>query len=60
MRLSTHRSVVVPMAILVSTVVLLVLAGCAVDRLKLSIDRGMISPKVNPVWIDTGSSTNVP
>lgn len=38
----------------------LVLSGCAIDKLKLSLDRGVVSPKVTPNWIDTGSPTNIP
>lgn len=40
---------------------ILALGGCAVDHLKVSMDRGGVSPRVEPSWLDhSESKTNSP
>lgn len=61
MRDLRHISSVGSLALLVTTVVVISLAGCAVDHLKMSMDRGVVSPKVESSWLDHRTdSTNTP
>lgn len=61
MRDLRHISFVGPLAFLVATIVAISLAGCAVDHLKMSMDRGVVNPKVEPAWLDHRTdSTNTP
>lgn len=61
MRTSGRTSIVFPLAVVVAIVFAIIMAGCAVDHLKVSMDRGAISPKVESSWLDhMDGSTNTP
>lgn len=61
MSTSSHKTVVLYGTVVALLSVVLIMAGCAVDHLRMSMDRGAISPKVEPSWLDhRDSPTNAP